>query len=305
MRTTKLLVTLAFVFMPSIAGADTSDWIPITIKDGKLRIPSSFAGIDGYSIIDTGANQSAINRRFLRTNHLSLAAAGEITVKGFFKKQKRPIYKNLSMTLLGMQVRFPHLPEVSLRSAQIQMLIGGDFLEKFIFQFDYPNQRMRWLTRDTMDLHSLSNIPSRKDKQTAGVLVKVVLNGRQSLWVTVDTGAKSGLWIERSFAARKGWLAESHTINRRASGVNTSGTIQQFRLPSVKLGEFESTNTLVSVPGANQKTTLFERTARRGSKIQRSAGESRGLLGWDVLKDFVVTIDYRIGKIHLDSPTPA
>ena len=84
------------------------------------------------------------------------------------------------MTLLGMQVRFPHLPEVSLRSAQIQMLIGGDFLEQFIFQFDYPNQRMRWLTRDTMDLHALSNIPSRKDKQTAGVLVKVVLNGRQS-----------------------------------------------------------------------------------------------------------------------------
>lgn len=39
MRTTKLLVTLAFVFMPSIAGADTSDWIPIIIKDGKLRIP--------------------------------------------------------------------------------------------------------------------------------------------------------------------------------------------------------------------------------------------------------------------------
>ena len=39
MRTTKLLVTLAVVFMPSIAGADPSDWIPITIKDGKLRIP--------------------------------------------------------------------------------------------------------------------------------------------------------------------------------------------------------------------------------------------------------------------------
>jgi hypothetical protein len=305
MRTTKLLVILAFLFMPLIAGADTSDWIPITIKDGKLRIPSSFAGIDGCSIIDTGADQSAINRRFLSTNHLPLAAAGEITVKGMFKKQKRPIYKNLSIKLLGMQAQFPHLPEVSLGSAQIQMLIGGDFLEQFIFQFDYPNQRMRWLTRDTMDLHSLSNIPSRKDKQTAGVLVKVLLNGRQSLWVTVDTGAKSGLWIERSFAARKGWLTASHTNSRRASGVNASGAIQQFRLPSVKLGEFESTNTLVSVPGAGQKTTLFERTARPGSKIQRSASKSRGLLGWDVLKDFVVTIDYRIGKIHLDSPTPA
>ena len=95
-----------------------------------------------------------------------------------------------------IELQFAYLHEVTLNSAKTQLLIGGDFLAQFIFQFDYPNQRMRWLTRATLDLHALSNVPSRTDKQSTGVLAKVLLNDRQALWVTVDTGAKSGLWIE-------------------------------------------------------------------------------------------------------------
>ena len=300
MQIFRLLLTLSILLTPLASAASTSDWIPIMVKDGKLLVPSSFAGIEGYSIIDTGAHQSAINSRFLRKNNLLPDAADEVTVNGFFKKQKRRLHKNLPATLLGVETQFAHLHEVTLNSAKTQLLIGGDFLAQFIFQFDYPNQRMRWLTRDTLDLHALSNVPSRTDKQTTGVLAKVLLNDRQALWVTVDTGAKSGLWIERSLAAKRGWLTETQTTLKRAKGINGSGSIEQFRLPSVKLGQFESTNTLVSVAAKDQDHAMFKRTRRPGSKIQRNASKSRGLLGWDVLKDFVVTIDYRIGKIHLE-----
>ena len=82
---------------------------------------------------------------------------------------------------------------------------------------------MRWLTRDTLDLHALSNVPSRTDKQSTGVLAKVLLNDRQALWVTVDTGAKSGLWIERSLAAKRGWLTEGQTTLKRAKGLTAAG----------------------------------------------------------------------------------
>ena len=300
MQIRRLLLTLSILLTPLASAAGTSEWIPITIEDGKLLVPSSFAGIEGHSIIDTGSNQSAINSRFLGENNLLPDAADEVTVSGFFKKQKRRLHKNLPATLLGVETQFAHLHEVTLKSAKTQLLIGGDFPAQFIFQFDYPNQRMRWLTRDTLDLHTLSNVPSRTDKQTTGVLAKVLLNGKQALWVTVDTGAKSGLWIERSLAARNGWLAQGRTTLKRAKGINGSGAIEQFRLPSVKLGEFESTNALVSVAAKGQDHAMFQRTARPGSKIQRNVSKSRGLLGWDVLKDFVVTIDYRIGKIHLE-----
>ena len=125
---------------------------------------------------------------------------------------------------------------------------------------------------------------------------------RDSSVQTVADGAApfSDRLVERSLAAKRGWLAEGQTTLKRAKGINGSGAIEQFRLPSVKLGEFEITNTLVSVAAKDQDHAMFERTWRPGSKIQRNVSKSRGLLGWDVLKDFVVTIGYRIGKIHLE-----
>ena len=119
---------------------------------------------------------------------------------------------------------------------------------------------------------------------------------------TIADGAApfSDRLVERSLAAKRGWLTEGQTTLKRAKGINGSGSIEQFRLPSVKLGEFESTNTLVSVAAKDQDHAMFERTRPPGSKIQRNVSKSCGLLGRDVLKDFVVTIDYRIGKIHLE-----
>ena len=99
---------------------------------------------------------------------------------------------------------------------------------------------------------------------------------------------------------KRGWPTEGQTTLKRAKGINGSGSIEQFRLPSVKLGQFESANTLISVAAKDQDHAMFKRTRRPGSKIQRIVSKSRGLLGWDVLKDFAVTIDYRIGKIHLE-----
>ena len=300
---TLLIASLATATLPS--HAKTSEWIPITISNGKLLVDSTFAGIEGHSIIDTGSSWSAINTRFLEKNKITLAIAGESQSAGLFKKMQLPYHSNVPATVLGTETRFGYLGEVTLLSDATRLLIGGDFLEHFIFQFDYPNQRMRWLTRDSLDLRKISNVPSKIDKHSKSVVAKVNLNNEQNLWVTVDTGATSGLWIERSIATKRGWLKNHEATSARARGANAEGEIEQFRLPTVKIGEFESTNTLVSVVAKGQENVMFKRASRPGSKIQRSAGKSRGLLGWDALKDFVVTIDYRIGKIHLEPSAPA
>ena len=87
MQIRRLLLTLSILLIPLASAAGTSEWIPITIKDGKLLVPSSFAGIEGHSVIDTGANQSAINSRFLHKNNLLPDAADEVTVNGFLKSK--------------------------------------------------------------------------------------------------------------------------------------------------------------------------------------------------------------------------
>ena len=305
MRVTKILLALLLVAMSPFTAAQTSEWIPIKIDNGKILVNTTFAGIDGYSVIDTGSNWSAINTRFLEKHRIDLNATGETQVSGFFQSKQRPFYTNIPATVFGTPTRFAYLGEVTLTSDTTQLLIGGDLLKQNIFQFDYPNQRMRWLTRDSLDLKTISNVPSKVDKHSQRVIAKVNLNNQQDLWVTVDTGAASGLWIDRSLAAKRGWLKKHHATSARARGANAEGNIEQFRLPTVNIDEFETNNTLVSVTAADQPNQLFERSTRPGSKMQRPKGKSRGLLGWDALKHFVLTIDYRIGKIHLEPSAPA
>ena len=300
----KLLAVWFFpVFLTATAAA--SEWLPMKVDNGKILVASSFANIDGYSVIDTGSNWSAINTRFIEKYNLALNPSGKTQSSGFFQNRETNFYQDVPATLLNTELRFDYLGEVTMRSENTQLLVGGDFLQHFIVQFDYPNQRMRWLTRDALDLDKISNVPSRVDKHTNSVIAKVRLNNEQDLWVTVDTGATSGLWINRSLAARRGWLKKHNAKTALARGANAAGEIEQFRLPKVQIGDFETTNTLVSVPASGQQQELFSRTTRPGSKMLRSKGKARGLLGWDALKDFVVTIDYRIGKLHLEHVAPA
>ena len=298
---------LAVWFFPAFSSvtAAADEWLPMKVDNGKILVASSFANIDGYSVIDTGSNWSAINTRFIEKHNLALDPSGKNHSSGFFQSRERNFYRDVAATLLNTELRFDYLGEVTMRSETTQLLIGGDFLQHFIVQFDYPNQRMRWLTRDALDLNKISNVPSKVDKYSNSVIAKVRLNNEQDLWVTVDTGATSGLWINRSLAAKRGWLKMHNAKPALAIGANASGEIEQFRLPRVQIGDFETTNTLVSVSASGQQQELFTRTTHPGSKMLRSKGKARGLLGWDALKDFVVTIDYRIGKLHLEEAAPA
>ena len=42
---------------------------------------------------------------------------------------------------------------------------------------------MRWLTRNSLNLRKISNVPSKVDKQSKSVIAKVNLNNEQDLWL--------------------------------------------------------------------------------------------------------------------------
>ncbi|MEC8059772.1 MAG: aspartyl protease family protein, partial [Pseudomonadota bacterium] len=128
---------------------------------------------------------------------------------------------------------------------------------------------------------------------------KVRLNDEHNTWLMVDTGATGSTLLDRGIATKRGWLNKFPNEVVLGRGVISVGQLERFRLPSLKIGDFEIADTLVSVPAAGQKLELFRKETRTGSNLKRIRSKSKGILGYDVLKHFVVTIDYRIGKVHL------
>lgn len=65
-------VLLIACLIAPVVHAKISQWTPIDTSEGWIKVASAINGIEGYSIIDSGANLHAINEAFLREAKLEL-----------------------------------------------------------------------------------------------------------------------------------------------------------------------------------------------------------------------------------------
>lgn len=291
-----LLMMLGGFSSPAHAGATA--WIDIEVVDGLLWIESEVGGLPGRSIIDTGASVTAINEQFVKSSGLSFKEGRDTTIVGAVSQEERPTFLDVDTVMFETPLKFAKVVDLNLGPPEIQLLLGANFLDGYVIQFDYPNERMRLISRDSINLKKLKNIKSKKGRDTDGVLVRLALDGNKKSWLLLDTGASMGLVVSRRIAHRMDWAGKYQTQESRTVGVNSETTMQNFRVPSVQIGPYSVENVLVSIPQADDEMKLFERNQASTSRLNRR-NEMDGVLGYDVLKHFVVTVDYGKGYVHL------
>lgn len=290
----RLLVVIGLFVCSSVAHAN---WEPFELDYGHIRIPSSIAGVEGYSIIDTGAQMNGVNSMFLKANNLKFKRRPEkARIQGVFGQEERVIYRKIPVTLYGVETEFRRVVDLDLRDEDWQLLLGSPFANEFIMQFDYPNKRMRLLPRKALNLKKLKNVTSRPDPSGASPIVRVKLDG-QPMWLTLDTGNAGGMVIHRSIARREGWLDKYQTIDSRARGVIKDGDMETFNIGHIEIGPYRLDSPVVSINAEGTKAKMLE--------SRTSVKQSRGILGHDVLKHFVLTIDYVSGAVHIAPPSAA
>ena len=290
-------LSLLLVICTQPVRAGVTEWMDIRVVDGNLMVETEVAGIPGQSIIDTGATITAINAGFLESNDLSFKKGRRITVTGVFGESKRSTYREVPGAIFGGPVTFLNVVDLELGEPDIQLLLGANFFASYVFQFDYTNERMRLITRDSVDLKAIKNVDAKRDRSNGSVVVKVGLNESGDAWMLMDTGLTGGILVERSFANRQDWIGTFPSVDGTATGVISSGQMEYFRLPSIDVGPFKIENVLVSVPAEGETLKIFETITPTGSRLERR-NASEGILGYDVLKHFVVTIDYDRGYVH-------
>ena len=290
-----LFFWLAGSSQPVHAGA--TEWMDIRIVNGMMLVETEVAGIPGFSVIDTGASLEGINGRFLEAEGLEYKKDRKLTVVGVYGKEKRSSYREVEALVFGSPVKFTRLVDVNLGPPEYQLLLGSNFLKSYIFQFDYTNARMRLITRDSVNLKEIRNIESKLDNADSSLLVRVNLDEKNKAWLQMDTGSNGGILIDRPLASRLGWLDAYQKVEGVSSGVVTSGEMEYFRVPLITVGPYELENVLVSVPAAGVDPELFEKDTEIGTRIA-SRQASAGLLGYEILRHFVVTVDYHRGHVH-------
>lgn len=278
-------------------GAAVAPWVDFTIVNGLVVIPTEVQGIKGYSAIDSGAQFSGIVESFVKKHDLKFSHAQPIKVMGVNGSQVRKVYQNVPVRLMGAETVFKRVVDLNL-DPRGQMLIGGDFLRGIYIQFDYPNKRLRAISRDTFDLKKVSNVKSKLDPVSRQPMAKVRLNDEHDMWLVIDTGSTAGVKMKRAVAKKRKWLEKYPLQEASTQGATATSKVQIFRLPLIEVGPFNVKNARVTVPLEGQRSDMFSssrNTIGRKSKIQ-------GLLGYDVLKNFLVTFDYRTGSMFIELP---
>lgn len=281
---------------------DKEGWIAVDISEGVVRVPVKINGIVATAMIDSGAEIDGISEDFVAQHRDGLAFTGEVRLRSVFTAEEKPLIDNVQVSVFGAQLHMHDLTPV--RSHEFQLLLGAPFLRLFVLQIDYPNQRIRFLNRDNVSLKKVANVPMARSDDSALPMVRVSVAPKQDIWLTLDTGNSGGLFLTRKYAASTGMLAAYQASAHTTQGANGAGNVDSFHIPYFKIGPFELENVEVSVPAEHQTSSIGEKYA---GSILYMGRTSKGLLGYDILKHFVVTLDYSNAEVHLgvpESPKP-
>lgn len=274
---------------------DKEGWIPVDISGGLVRVPVKINGVAATAMIDSGASMNGLSEQFIFEHKDELSFAIGARVQSVFTTEDRPLVNNVGVSLFGAKLRFSDLLPVA--GGSFELLLGAPFLRMFVLQIDYPNSRIRLLRHDAVSLKKTANVPMTRSDESYVPLVRVSIAPKEDIWVTLDTGASVGLFLNRKYAANSGMLARYKASTEKAQGVHGEGSIDGFRIPYFKLGPYELEDVAVAVPSERQESMIGRRYT--GSLMNPT---SKGLVGYDVLKHFVLTLDYDNAEMHLGLP---
>lgn len=302
--TLRVILLLIPLWTIQSALAGMTEWLPFTLDDGHVLIDIKIDGIPTTAVLDTGAEINSISNAFIDAHNLKFTRAGRTRINGVYGEDIRDRYNNVPVTLFGIDLTLNKLVELDFGGEERGLILGAGFFDDFVTQIDYPNQRIRLINKDSIDMHKLRNVRAKRDASSYMPIVNVTLNQEDKVWLMLDTGMNGGILVERSVVSNKGWLDGRFKVVRTDStGVTRSQKIESFLLPSVEIGPFELENTIVSTPVEGQDITISNTVGEKQSTNTRIKGNRvEGLLGYDILKHFVVTIDYDKGYIHLGLP---
>ena len=68
----------------------------------------------------------------------------------------------------------------------------------------------------------------------------------------------------------------------------------------MQFGPFELENVLVTIPAEGKNSYLDSQYEKTGSRLKGK--KVQGIIGYDVLKHFLITVDYKGGHAHIGLP---
>jgi hypothetical protein len=280
------------IALPAASLAGVTAWLPLEIREGAIYFDAEVKGVPVKALFATGTNQHAVSKALVEKLGLGLSGKRyETRGREGIEYDTRSVGE-LPVKLFGVDFKLRDVPADS----AVDLVIGAGFLQSFVVQIDYPNSRMRLLTQDAVDMEKVGNLRLAHEWEFGVPALQVTFVGGKKSWLTLDTAHIGPMLVRRLFAENQGWLE----VYKQKSDEESDLLV----LPSVTVGPFELEDVPVSVPapGVQQNVGGFRESGAAGNTRIRRVIRVDGVLGYELLRHFVVTLDYDRERAHIAVP---
>ena len=135
-----------------------TEWMDFELDGGHVKIPVAVSGVEGYAILDSGAQINSINSAFIQKNKLEFSIGRKIKIEGVYGTKTKKTYNKVPIKIFGSEFSLDRVVEGFIGHNSNQILLGAGFFANFVVQLDYPKKKIRLITRDAIDMDGLENL---------------------------------------------------------------------------------------------------------------------------------------------------
>ena len=295
----RAIISVVILCLVMPVSASVTDWVKFEINQGKIMFPVEAQGIKGKAVLDSTAQNNFIGQQFADEHADILKKAGIVTLRDNLGERRVERFTSVPVKVFGTDMTFRELTPIDAEGAVL--VLGVPFFRQNIVQIDYPNERLRLVSHSAINMKKIANIDMETqrdpfktkallDKDDSSLKVLRVLIHNKPLWLTYDSGMAEGISLTAA------------TLEAEKFNVNVQGTesASVSTLDKVKVGPFELDGVVLRAESAEVISSRGNRVTT-GTRVEQNV-ESSGAIGYDVLKHFILTLDYRNNYAALHVP---
>jgi len=281
---------------PAIAQQAREAWLSFAPDQNRPAFQVTVNGEPTIAVIDSAISANAISTTLAERAGIK-ASRRSLRLRDINRGQDVPMSESFKLGLSheGPEIEIDEAVMMP-TGADVGVVFGRPLLNLFIVQIDYPNRQLRLLPRGAAEFSG--NLKVRRGRHNQP-MIEAKLDG-EKVWMDLDTSNPGYCKMNHRAVEKQGWAA--HGIESDQAGefaLRPDQRVLEFN--KLEIGPYAINKLIASwVPEGEVADEIRRQHHGAGRSVDKTGAD--GILGYDVLRNFVVTMNMAEDEVHMFAP---
>jgi hypothetical protein len=291
MKYPRFILFSACTIFTSLAAAQSDNCQSIGQLNGNLNVPIEVSGNSAVAVLNTEILPIGISTALARDIGLEVdpVASRNVIWRAFPSITGQVSDVPIKLFDQDTEIEQMYVVESEQRFVYLSLLMFKDL----IMQINFPESQLCFLNPRAINLQEAANINMRSS--IARPAVQVALNNNEEIWVELQLDFQGAIRLDKESAESLGIVSDGGELQEDSAN---GGDFSSASADSLTFGPYELGNIDVSYPvndvELNSDQQRLQQFARGRNRV-----ETNGILGYEILKHFTVTVDFESELMHI------